>query len=373
MAWILGSGAIFLGLVALGLLVSSEQGRGVELESSSIKHWMSTLKGAESFLDDAEKGRLPAKTIVPENLSGVESMLKKTKEQVHREATKLHSLERPDKVKMPYGARKVALMTGPGEENEGKLGYARRDVRPGEVMREVTDLVDEYKSEEDEAAKQLLRTIASKIVEAFDSHGLTPAQIAREVTDSVDASNAEEGAEEEQGGQKEEGEEGGEMKMEPSGVTKETILGQEGPDVGVEDCTDLPGLPKSSKFCLEGRPETKLPGLSSAQTTGDMKAKIEELKRQARKNMGLPNADKVDQEELEKLQDIVSSTAKSLGEQEAKLKAIKADKASAMEDLNAQKRVLVMAKDARQQRLAWRHLDSGMTSAYKVHSPFRTQ
>eukprot|EP00961_Rhodomonas_salina_P033463 450141-Rhodomonas_salina.1 len=28
-------------------------------------------------------------------------------------------------------------MTGPGEENEGKLGYARRDVRPGEVMREV--------------------------------------------------------------------------------------------------------------------------------------------------------------------------------------------------------------------------------------------
>eukprot|EP00961_Rhodomonas_salina_P151057 2034076-Rhodomonas_salina.3 len=36
-----------------------------------------------------------------------------------------------------------------------------------------------------------------------------------------------------------------------------------------------------------------------------------------------------------------------------------------MEDLNAQKRVLVMAKDARQQRLAWRHLDSGMTSAYK--------
>lgn len=69
------------------------------------------------------------------------------------------------RVMCSYGARKVALMTEPGEENEGMLGYARRDVRPGEVMREVTDLVDEYKSEEDEAAKQLLRTIASKIVE----------------------------------------------------------------------------------------------------------------------------------------------------------------------------------------------------------------
>lgn len=27
--------------------------------------------------------------------------------------------------------------------------------------------------------------------------------------------------------------------------------------------------------------------------------------------------------------------------------------------------VMQMAKDARQQRLAWRHLDSGMTTAYK--------
>lgn len=41
-------------------------------------------------------------------------------------------------------------------------GLARRDVRPGQVMREVTDLVDEYKAEEDEAAKSLLRSIASK-------------------------------------------------------------------------------------------------------------------------------------------------------------------------------------------------------------------
>jgi hypothetical protein len=35
------------------------------------------------------------------------------------------------------------------------------------------------------------------------------------------------------------------------------------------------GLPKSSKFCLEGRPRTKLPGLGSAMTTGDMRGKIE--------------------------------------------------------------------------------------------------
>ena len=35
------------------------------------------------------------------------------------------------------------------------------------------------------------------------------------------------------------------------------------------------------------------------------------------------------------------------------------------QDLNAQKRILTMAKDARTQRLAWRHLDSGMTGAYK--------
>jgi hypothetical protein len=52
-------------------------------------------------------------------------------------------------------------------------------------------------------------------------------------------------------------------------------MGYETPDVGVADCTDNPGLPKSSKFCLEGRPYTKLPGLDSAMTTGDMRGKID--------------------------------------------------------------------------------------------------
>eukprot|EP00286_Rhodomonas_abbreviata_P004828 CAMPEP_0181318044 /NCGR_PEP_ID=MMETSP1101-20121128/16794_1 /TAXON_ID=46948 /ORGANISM="Rhodomonas abbreviata, Strain Caron Lab Isolate" /LENGTH=206 /DNA_ID=CAMNT_0023425483 /DNA_START=18 /DNA_END=634 /DNA_ORIENTATION=+ len=197
--WVLASCAMCLGLVALALLVMSEDGGRVELESKSMKHWMSTLKGAESFLDDAEKGKLPAKAVVPASLDSVEGLLKRTKEQVHREATRLHSLEKPPS-KMPLGARKVALMTAQGEANEGMLGYARSDKRPGEVMREVTDLVDEYKSEEDEAAKSLLRTIASKIVEAFDSHGLTPSQIARELTNNVDAAKAEEGAAKEEGG-----------------------------------------------------------------------------------------------------------------------------------------------------------------------------
>jgi hypothetical protein len=53
------------------------------------------------------------------------------------------------------------------------------------------------------------------------------------------------------------------------------VMGYETPDVGVADCTDNPGLPKSSKFCLEGRPYTKLPGLDSAMTTGDMRGKID--------------------------------------------------------------------------------------------------
>ena len=243
----------------------------------------------------------------------------------------------------------------------------------------MTDMVDQYKAEEDEAAKvrgegavefprsfgdwqELLRTIASKIVEAFDNHGLSAAQIARELTESDSGSN-------------EGGESSGAIaerqimprkgQMLTSGVTSDTILGRETPDVGVADCTDLPGLPKSSKFCLEGRPWSKLPGMNSAMTSGDMRAKIKELKEQARRNMGLPNANKVDQEELSKLQDIVKSTKKALNEQESKLKEIRDEKHKALQDLDEQKKVITMAKDARKQRLAWRAMDDGMTRAYK--------
>lgn len=133
-----------------------------------------------------------------------------------------------------------------------------------------------------------------------------------------------------------------EQEMPTSGVTSDTILGQIGDTEGVQDCTDLPGLPKSSKFCLEGRPYTKLPGIDSAMTSGDMRAKIKELKLQAKKNLGIPNAAKVDQEELAKLQDIVKSTKKALNEQEGKLKEIKDSKHTAMQDLAAQKRILSM-------------------------------
>jgi len=259
----------------------------------------------------------------------------------------------------------VALMMGPGEENKegGFQGLARRDARPGQVMREVSDLVDQYKTEEDAAAKQLLRTIASKIVESFDNHGLSPAQIAREITDGAEAGAAAQQADRasEQGGQSLEQQ----TEMPTSGITSDTILGQIGETEGVQDCTDVPGLPKSSKFCLEGRPYTKLPGIDAAMTTGDMRSKIKELKLQAKKNLGIPNAAKVDQEELAKLQDIVKSTKKALSEQEGKLKEIKDSKHTAMQDLAAQKRILSMAKDARQQRLAWRSMDTGMTQAYK--------
>ena len=93
--------------------------------------------------------------------------------------------------------------------------------------------------------------------------------------------------------------------------------------------------------------------------------KIKELKLQAKKNLGIPNAAKVDQEELAKLQDIVKSTKKALSEQEGKLKEIKDSKHTALQDLAAQKRILSMAKDARQQRLAWRSMDAGMSQAYK--------
>lgn len=51
-----------------------------------------------------------------------------------------------------------------------------------------------------------------------------------------EARQAEEDAAAEHGGDGD----GGALEMKPSGVTKETILGEEGPDVGVEDCTDLP-------------------------------------------------------------------------------------------------------------------------------------
>jgi len=352
-------------LAASVIVNDSSQAAPTELkQSAAVMKWMNTLKGAESFLDDAKGGKLPARALTDgSQLTSVEHMLKKTKESVHREATRLHSLEAP-KLKMPYGAKKVALMMGPGEENGegGFQGLARRDARPGQVMREVSDLVDQYKAEEDAAAKQLLRTIASKIVESFDSHGLTAAQIAREVTEGAEAGAAAQNAQAASAGGG-----GGQslsQQMPVSGVTSDTILGQIGSTEGVQDCTDLPGLPKSSKFCLEGRPYTKLPGIDSAMTSGDMRAKIKELKLQARKNLGVPNAAKVDQEELEKLQDIVKSTKTALNEQEGKLKEIKDSKHTAMQDLAAQKRILSMAKDARQQRLAWRSMDTGMSQAY---------
>jgi len=185
-----------------------------------------------------------------------------------------------------------------------------------------------------------------------------------QITDGADAGAAAQQAESasEQGGQSLEQQK---TEMPTSGITSDTILGQIGETEGVQDCTDLPGLPKSSKFCLEGRPYTKLPGIDAAMTTGDMRAKIKELKLQAKKNLGIPNAAKVDQEELAKLQDIVKSTKKALSEQESKLKEIKDSKHTAMQDLAAQKRILSMAKDARQQRLAWRSMDTGMTQAYK--------
>merc|ERR1719199_2465044 len=188
-----GAGAGLVALVAasclaMALILDAQGGKDLRVElksSSAIMNWFHTLKGAESFLDDADKGKLPAKAVVPQDFDSVENLLKRTKEQVHREATRLHALDDSKKTKMPYGARKVALFTAPGEKNaeQGMLGLARRDARPGQVMREVTDMVDTYKTEEDQAAKDLLRNIASKIVEAFDAHGLTPAQIAREMTD----------------------------------------------------------------------------------------------------------------------------------------------------------------------------------------------
>ena len=163
----------------------------IQKQSPAYMQWLHTLQGAESLLGAADDGKLPAKSIVPENLESVAKLLRKTKEQIHREATRLSSLEEPNEpLKTPYGARKVALLTAPGEQNgpgTGFLGLARRDVRPGQVMREVSDLVDNYKAEEDAAAKSLLRTIASKIVDAFDTHGLSAAQTARQLTDDFDA------------------------------------------------------------------------------------------------------------------------------------------------------------------------------------------
>ena len=46
------------------------------------RNWFHTLKGAESFLDDADKGKLPAKAVVPQDFNSVENLLKRTKEQV---------------------------------------------------------------------------------------------------------------------------------------------------------------------------------------------------------------------------------------------------------------------------------------------------
>ena len=60
--------------------------------------------------------------------------------------------------------------------------------------------------------------IASKIVEAFDSHGLSAAQIARQITDGMDTANAEEqsNAELQSGG------ESSSMSMPVSGITSQT-------------------------------------------------------------------------------------------------------------------------------------------------------
>lgn len=49
-----------------------------ELGQQAVTQWLHTLKGAESFLDDSEKGKLPAKSIVPQSLSSVEKLLKET-------------------------------------------------------------------------------------------------------------------------------------------------------------------------------------------------------------------------------------------------------------------------------------------------------
>jgi hypothetical protein len=46
------------------------------------RNWFHTLKGAEGFLHDADAGKLPAKSIVPQDFNSVENLLKRTKEQV---------------------------------------------------------------------------------------------------------------------------------------------------------------------------------------------------------------------------------------------------------------------------------------------------
>lgn len=156
------------GQTSFGRQVGS--GARVELGQQAVSHWLQTLKGAESFLDDSEKGRLPAKSIVPQSLSNVEKLLKQTvrakpnpshlipplpyrpspqtpladrahpafahdwptptltcdfrtlaqKEQVHREATRLSKLQQPKEggVATPYGADKVAVGMAPGEQNQ---------------------------------------------------------------------------------------------------------------------------------------------------------------------------------------------------------------------------------------------------------------
>lgn len=132
---------------ALLLVVAFNRGESPrELEQSgAVTQWLATLKGAESFLDDADNGKLPAKGIVPQSLTSVERLLKQTvmssscsyselnavretpcligvqhsqKEQVHREATRLSSLQTPAGNNMPYGARKVAIAMGPHEKNK---------------------------------------------------------------------------------------------------------------------------------------------------------------------------------------------------------------------------------------------------------------
>ena len=244
-AYVLSGASLAFVLCAVVVLPSDSFSKPIELiqkQSPAYMQWLHTLKGAESLLDAADEGKLPAKSIVPDSLESVAKLLKKTKEQIHREATRLSSLEQPDEpIKTPYGAKKVALLTAPGEENgpgTGFLGLARRDVRPGQVMREVTDLVDNYKAEEDAAAKSLLRTIASKIVDAFDTHGLTAAQTARQLTDDFDAQQ--QGAAHSQAAATGDGE-GAALQMPVGGITSDTVLGQLSSDVGVADCSDNPG------------------------------------------------------------------------------------------------------------------------------------
>jgi hypothetical protein len=68
---------VFSGVIVL-LAKTDERVVLEDKENSAVNKWLSTLKGAESFLDDADHGRLPSKGIVPSSLTSVEHLLKKT-------------------------------------------------------------------------------------------------------------------------------------------------------------------------------------------------------------------------------------------------------------------------------------------------------